>query len=298
MTRTPDILCIGAVLWDIIGRAAGPVALGDDLPGRIVRTPGGVALNIAAALARFGMRPALLAAVGQDAEGAALVAECEALGLITDYLLRPDNLPTDRYLAIEGANGLIAAVADAGTLERVGARILAPLSDGRLGSADVPWSGSVVIDGNLSPALLADIAALPRFARADLRIAAASPDKAARLAPFLRHLGATLYLNLAEARVLGHSAFATARDAADALLALGAARVLVTDGPQPCADGQPGKGVITGQPSSLTITRVTGAGDAFMAGHIVAEQQGNGRVRALDFALDAACAHITQDTSS
>ena len=292
MTRTPDILCIGAVLWDIIGRAAGPVALGDDLPGRIVRTPGGVALNIAAALARFGMRPALLAAVGQDAEGAAL------LGLITDYLLRPDNLPTDRYLAIEGANGLIAAVADAGTLERVGARILAPLSDGRLGSADVPWSGSVVIDGNLSPALLADIAASARFARADLRIAAASPDKAARLAPFLRHPGATMYLNLAEARVLGHSAFATARDAADALLALGAARVLVTDGPQPCADGQRGQGVITGKPTQVNIARVTGAGDAFMAGHIVAERRGKGRVRALDFALDAARAHITEDTKS
>ena len=40
--QPPNILCIGAVLWDIIGSTSGPVALGDDVPGRIARTPGGV----------------------------------------------------------------------------------------------------------------------------------------------------------------------------------------------------------------------------------------------------------------
>ena len=40
---TPDILCIGSILWDIIGRTHVPLAIGGDVPGRITRLPGGVA---------------------------------------------------------------------------------------------------------------------------------------------------------------------------------------------------------------------------------------------------------------
>ncbi|MEO0829597.1 MAG: PfkB family carbohydrate kinase, partial [Pseudomonadota bacterium] len=69
MTRRPDILCIGSVLWDVIGRSASHMRVGSDVPGRITRLPGGVAMNIAMTLARFGLTPALLTAIGKDAEG-------------------------------------------------------------------------------------------------------------------------------------------------------------------------------------------------------------------------------------
>ncbi len=59
-----DILCIGSALWDVIGRSHSNMHLGSDVPGRITRLPGGVALNIAMTLARFGMRPSVLSAVG------------------------------------------------------------------------------------------------------------------------------------------------------------------------------------------------------------------------------------------
>jgi sugar/nucleoside kinase (ribokinase family) len=78
------------------------------------------------------LHPALLSAVGQDAEGEELVAACQRMGMVTDTLYRSADLPTDRYMAIEGANGLIAAVADAHSLEAAGERILTPLGDGRL----------------------------------------------------------------------------------------------------------------------------------------------------------------------
>ena len=68
MTTAPQILCIGSVLWDIIGRSASHMRQGSDVPGRITRIPGGVVLNIAMTLARFGMRPVLLSAIGQDAD--------------------------------------------------------------------------------------------------------------------------------------------------------------------------------------------------------------------------------------
>ena len=41
-----EIVCIGSVLWDIIGRASAVMRLGSDVPGRITRLPGGVAMNV------------------------------------------------------------------------------------------------------------------------------------------------------------------------------------------------------------------------------------------------------------
>ena len=292
---TPDILCIGSVLWDIIGRSHLSLHLGSDVPGRITRAPGGVAMNIAMTLARFGLTPALLTAIGQDADGSDLITACRQMGLITDHVYRSHDLPTDRYMAIEGANGLIAAIADAHSLEAAGPRILAPLIDGRLGSPAAPWSGMIALDGNLTEELLADIASHPAFAAADLRLAPASPGKAERLRPLLRHNRATLYVNLEEARLLTQTDAASAAEGAEALLARGARRVLVTDGGRISADGQQGEGVLTAQPPQVMVARVTGAGDTFMAAHIVAERRGGARAQALQAALQAAAAFVSGD---
>ena len=134
MNRTADLLCIGAMLWDVIGRSPRAMAPGADLPGRVAHIPGGVALNVALAIARWGMSPAILSAVGRDAEGEALIGAVAARGVITDFLCR-DGGPTDVYMAIEDVNGLIAAIADAHSLEDAGDMVLAPIRDGRLASA-------------------------------------------------------------------------------------------------------------------------------------------------------------------
>ena len=287
-----DILCIGAVLWDIIGRTPAPMQAGQDVPGRITRLPGGVALNIAMTLARMGLRPAALCAIGRDAAGDDLIAACETLGLDMALAHRSDD-PTDVYMAIEGANGLIAAIADAHSLERAGAAILAPLMDGRLGSPSAPYNGMIALDGNLTTDLLAEIAASPAFAQADLRLAPASPGKAERLAPLLPHPRATLYVNLIEANVLCHGSHTTAKAAALDLVARGARRVLVTDGGNPCALAGIGIKPLTAQPPSITPRRITGAGDTFMAAHIAAEQRGQMGEIALQAALAAAASYVS-----
>ena len=61
MGKSTPILCIGSVLWDIIGRAPIKMNQGEDMPGRVTRLPGGVAMNIAMALAGFGAQVALWA---------------------------------------------------------------------------------------------------------------------------------------------------------------------------------------------------------------------------------------------
>ncbi len=294
MTHAPDILCIGSVLWDVIGRAPAVMRLGSDVPGRIARLPGGVAMNIAMTLRRFGMRPALLTALGRDAQGDELLAVAARMGMLTDHVYRSDDLPTDRYMAIEGANGLIAAIADAHSLEAAGAKILAPLADGRLGSVAAPWAGPVALDGNLTEALLAEIADSPLFAAADLRVAPASPGKAERLLPLLACPRATLYLNLEEAGLLVQGRFDTAPEAAEALVARGAARVLVTDGGREAAECGPG-GLSVARPPEVLVTRVTGAGDTFMAAHIAAEVAGIPGADALPHALRTAADYVSGD---
>jgi sugar/nucleoside kinase (ribokinase family) len=48
----------------------------------------------------------------------------------------------------------------------------------------------------------------------------------------------------------------------------------------------------------VTVRRVTGAGDTFMAAHIVAERRGAGRPEALAAALRAASAHVASEIGS
>jgi sugar/nucleoside kinase (ribokinase family) len=291
VTSLDHPLCIGSVLWDVIGRAPGHMRQGSDVPGRIVRLPGGVAMNIAMTLARFGMRPILLSAIGRDPEGEELTAACTALGMDTGHVYRADDLPTDRYMAIEGANGLIAAIADAHSLEAAGARILDPLTDGRLAAR--PFAGHIALDGNLTAALLGRIATDPAFAAADLRVAPASPGKADRLAPFLTRGRGTLYVNLEEAAILTGRDVANSVDAARALLDCGAARVLVTDGGRRMAEADADR-VLTRTPPEVPISRVTGAGDTFMAAHIAAEASGADRDAALDRAVTAAATYVSE----
>lgn len=296
LSATPDVLCIGSVLWDIIGRTPARLDPGADVPGRIVRLPGGVALNIAMTLARLGLSPALLSAVGRDGDGDDLIRAAGGMGIDCGHIHRSD-LPTDRYMAIEGAGGLVSAIADAHSLEAAGDRILQPLADGRLGSESAPWAGMIALDGNLTTALLGEIATSGLFRAADLRIATAGPGKADRLLPLLPLPNATLYLNLAEAGLLLGRPFASAPEAAAALVDRGARRVLVTDGPRPCAEAGP-NGTLAAAPAQVRVARITGAGDTFMAAHIVAERRGASPAEALAAALAAAAHYISGETGS
>ena len=132
------------------------------------------------------------------------------------------------------------------------------------------------------------------FSAADLRVAPASPGKAERLLPFLEWPGATLYVNREEAELLANARYEGAEAAAEGLLARGARRVLVTDGGRPAAEAGP-DGIRTATPPPVLVTRVTGAGDSFMAAHIAAEARGEDPETALATALAAAAAHVSGD---
>lgn len=291
MSAQADILCIGSVLWDVIGRAEVYMPPGADRPGRITRLPGGVALNVAMTLRRFDLTPAVLTVVGDDSEGRDLLAQVGRMGILTEHVLVDPDLPTDIYMAIEAQGDLVAALADAVSLEHAGARILAPLADGRLGSAEAPFAGAIAVDGNLTEALLAEIADSPLFTQADLRLAPASPGKAERLRPLLRHARATLYVNCEEAGLIAGRPVATATEGAEALIEAGARRVLVTHGGAEAVEATQ-TGLARAVPPQVTPKRITGAGDTFMAAHIAAERAGADAPAALAQATEAAARYV------
>jgi len=292
-SQTTQHLCIGSVLWDIIGRTDRDMRVGHDVAGHITRLPGGVAYNIAQELVRLHLRPTLLTSVGNDVAGRDLIAHCAAMGMITDHIHISDHFKTDTYMAIEASNGLIAAIADAHSLEQVGDAILAPMSDGSLGSETAPFRGIAIVDGNLTSELLTQVAHSPLFAKSDLRIVPASPGKAHRLSAFFGVRGVTFYVNRIEAEILCGAKFATSAEAAVALVEKGAARAIVTDGDAPASDATQDKDVISANvPKVDHVKRVTGAGDTLVAAHIQAEITGDTRFDALTHAVTAASRYV------
>ena len=274
MQEEPDVVCFGAAHWDVIARARA-AARGPDTPGRVERRPGGVALNVARALAAAGRRVALVAPLGDDDEGRRLRALLSDEGIA---VAGPWGAPaTGCYVAVERADGeLLAAVADAAALDGLTPAEL-PL-DRLLGAR--AW----FLDANLPAAVIRALAARP--ARPALVADAVSQAKAPRLRPVLDGL-ATLYCNRGEAEAICATGFEAAEPAARALLGLGAARAVVTDGPFPAADACP-DGVTVLRPEAGGLRSVTGAGDALLAAHLAATLQGDGPEAALAAGLAAA----------
>ncbi len=283
MTSSQSIVCIGAAHWDIIGHGPNLTGLGQDVPGVIRRAPGGVALNIAVALARQAHAPELISVIGKDQAGDALCEWLGASGVTTDGLKRSERHATDAYLAIEGPQGLIGAIAASDALESLSERDLPAC-------VTSAWA-LVIVDSGLSDELLLSLNQSLSMRDIDLRLSAAAPAKAGRLAPFLGRPGCTFYLNLEEATQLSATSVRDASSAAEALLSRGAERVLITDGSKSVVDADASEFLVQ-YPPVISAQRVTGAGDIFAATHISSELRGLSRYDALSAAVTAASMHV------
>ena len=295
-TSPPPVLCIGSALWDTIASASCDMQSGSDVAGIIRRRPGGVALNIALALVERGQPAALLTTIGNDAQGNELISELEAAGVDCQYVTRIDD-PTDNYLAIEIASGVVfGAIADCASLEKAGDLILAPVRDGRLGTAVIPWQGSVVIDGNLPVATLESIATNHDFDEAHLSFVPASPGKAERMRSALKAQSGTLFVNKFEAEILCNQTLLNSSKASEMLCGLGAYRAVVTDGPNETALCDE-NGIISVTPPKVEAKTTTGAGDVFLATFVGAEISSTLSLREImEASVKAAADHIMKET--
>jgi sugar/nucleoside kinase (ribokinase family) len=75
------LVCIGDVVEDVVVWTDGPLRTGTDNPGRVVRTRGGSAANVAVFAAATGAASRFVGRVGTDALGAALTTDLERAGV-------------------------------------------------------------------------------------------------------------------------------------------------------------------------------------------------------------------------
>jgi fructokinase len=89
--KSIDILCVGEVLIDFIGHQQGAQINNTRDYHRYL---GGSPTNVAMNCARLGLKPVLVATVGDDGFGEYIFKRLSEVGVITDYVKRIDNKPT------------------------------------------------------------------------------------------------------------------------------------------------------------------------------------------------------------
>ena len=109
---------LGDLALDVVVVPSRALEVGTDVPGRITFVQGGSAANTARWLGRLGARTTLIAAVGRDAAGRALVDAVRADG-VTARVSRVAGARTARIAVLVGAGGERSFVPDRGAADRL-----------------------------------------------------------------------------------------------------------------------------------------------------------------------------------
>lgn len=279
------VAVVGAANMDILVQTSLGLAPSDSNPGHIICAPGGVGRNVAENLARLGLTTQLFSVVGDDVFGQALRAATRQAGVNVDGVKVCPGRSSPSYLAWHGEDGdMLAAVNDMGLLDALTPDVL------QAQVADLNQAQWMVLDCNLTSAALAWLLQSPGV---PVFVDAVSVVKCEKVRPWLSRVH-LLKVNQREASVLSGQRVETVEEAclaASVLHRAGAKQVVVSlGGLGVCwcdAGGQ------TGHLSAGTVAVVntSGAGDALLAGLVLACSEGLPLPQAVHQAM--VCAEIT-----
>ncbi len=280
------MVVVGDLATDVVAVLSGEPAPGSDRPATIRSRGGGAGANVAVHLAALGVPVVLAGCVGDDAAGAALVAELTAAGVGLAVRTVP-GAASGTIVSLVEPGGQRSMLADRGAnLDLRADDVPSPGPGGHL-----HLSGYTLLDARPRAAGLAGLAAA-RAAGCTVSLDPAStgPLRAYGVDRWLADTaGVDLLLpNADEARLL--TGCADAVDAARALARRHAA-VAVTLG----ADGAlwASGGVLVHRPARpADVVDTTGAGDAFTAGLLSVWTAGGDPAAALHAGLERAAAVV------
>jgi pseudouridine kinase len=290
-----SVTVFGGANVDRVAATSGPATLGVSNPGKARASPGGVAFNVAANLARLGRPVRLIARVGADEDGAAILAAAEAAGVDTAGIGVSPITPTATYqAAFDEAGGLIIGIADMTVCDELTPSAVARAAD-RSPDRDL-W----VVDANLPADTLDFLVGEARNAGRPVAALAVSPAKAVRLSALLDRLG-LVFANRREAAALldrpSDDKHPSASDLARALSSAYASNIVVTNGSDPLAVAAGGD-VRSFAPLRAEVRSVNGAGDALAAGTIHGLAAGRSLFEAILPGLAAAAMTVEAAASS
>ena len=244
---------IGGVNMDIWGRPAVELVAKDSAPGFVCMTPGGVGRNIAHNLCLLGMDVGLVAALGDDSNGASLKKHCLDLGM--DMSLSPVILGRNSscYLYITDGDGDMAlAINEMDICREISPEYLASILP------ELEKYSALVLDANLSEESIAFICEnLDKPIYAD----PVSTVKGGKFLPHLNKLRAFKPNSLEAQSLTGMS---DPESAAAELVRMGVKHAYVSDG---------GNGMVVAEGDNVfrvpclptVLVNATGGGDAAMA---------------------------------
>ena len=270
MDRKPRIAVVGGANVDLTAAPSVKYVPGDSCPGTVTLSYGGVGRNIAHNLVLMGCEVALVTAFGDDVLSAGLKSDCARLGIDTRHAVTIAGAACSTFVSINDEHGeMMSAVAAMDVIDHLTPELMSERID-MLNACDI-----VVLEANLPAATIAyllDNCTAPVFA--DTVSTAKSHKLFGALAPSRRlH---TLKLNRIEALELIGADAATPEAFDTAVASLhqrGVERVLITLGSQGCYyhDGT-GSGIVPCE--KVPVASVSGGGDAFLSGAVLAFSKG------------------------
>lgn len=220
-TNSHSFFVLGGAHIDQIGRATKRFEPGQSNPGSLVRSPGGVAGNIAKGLAKLSWPVHLSSILGNDADGAFVRKALEQVGVDASLIALDDSRPTASYTAIEEPNGaLVAGLAAMQIYDHY------PLAQLDVCMQTLPDGCVLVADTNLSEDALLALAEAKNGRM--LAVCAVSGPKANRVAGCLDKVD-LLFCNEAEAAILAEE-YADLDALPEILLEMGVRQGVITKG--------------------------------------------------------------------
>jgi sugar/nucleoside kinase (ribokinase family) len=279
-------MVLGDLMVDVVLAPARPLEHGTDVPGRVSLVQGGSAANTARWLARLGARTSLIAAVGRDPAGRALVDAIREDG-VQARVMRVAGARTGRIGVVLSPDGERSFVADRGAADQLAPSDLQASWFGRVEALHLPVYSLLGEPLGLAGRRAVDLA---RAAGAVVSVDLAS------IAPLLAE-GRRAARSLIE-DVAPDLLFATAAEA-EALLGSYPVEGLLEYAPTAVVKRGPKGATVMSRAGEerlrfevatehITAVDTTGAGDAFDAGFLVAWLAARSAGRSLPSSLQRA----------
>jgi sugar/nucleoside kinase (ribokinase family) len=286
---TSRIMCIGGAAVDRKYRALAPVRPGTSNPVTSERSFGGVARNVAENIARLGAQVSMMTILGDDENGRALLEDLKRLQIDTEQVTILGGHATAEYVAVLQPDGdLAVGLANMAIFDSMTPPLL------RKAWPDLS-SAWILADCNMPSETLHELIDLARRQSVMLALDGVSTPKVMRLPQGLAGVG-VLFLNLDEAQALLGQSSLSPEAAAEALLARGAQRVVLTLGERGLIatdrSGAARVGAIKAK-----VADATGAGDALIAATLVAMLDGRSLAEAARLGTAAAALTIESTAS-